>query len=100
MGNDETAGSPHAGRPGAPRINQRANSQPSVRAETGLSPLQWLLQMRIETARELLESTDLPVSAIAHRTGMGTVDSLRDHLVRRTGLTPSAYRSNFTHRTG
>ena len=70
------------------------------RAETGLSPLQWLLQVRIETARELLESTDLPVSAIAHRTGMGTVDSLRDHLVRRTGLTPSAYRSSFTHRTG
>jgi hypothetical protein len=25
------------------------------------------------------------------------VDSLRDHLVRSTGLTPSAYRAAFTH---
>jgi transcriptional regulator GlxA family with amidase domain len=67
------------------------------RAETGLSPLRWLLQLRIEAARELLETSDLPMAAIAHRTGMGSVDSLRDHMVRATGLTPSAYRASFTH---
>jgi transcriptional regulator GlxA family with amidase domain len=68
------------------------------RAETGLSPLQWLLQLRIDRARELLETTDMPLSVIAHHTGIGTVDSLRDHLIRKTGLTPSAYRAAFTHR--
>ncbi|MCV7101915.1 GlxA family transcriptional regulator [Mycobacterium palustre] len=67
------------------------------RAETGLSPLQWLLQLRIDRARELLETTDLPVAVVAHRSGLGSVDSLRDHFVRTTGLTPSAYRAAFTH---
>jgi transcriptional regulator GlxA family with amidase domain len=66
------------------------------RAETGLSPLQWLLQLRIDNARELLETTDLPVSVIAHRSGLGTVDSLRAHLFQKTGLTPTAYRAAFT----
>jgi transcriptional regulator GlxA family with amidase domain len=67
------------------------------RAETGMSPLQWLLQLRVDRARELLETTDLSVSVIAHRSGIGTIDSLRDHLVRRAGLTPRAYRATFTH---
>jgi transcriptional regulator GlxA family with amidase domain len=70
------------------------------RAETGLSPLQWLLQLRIDRARELLETTDLPMHIIAHHTGIGTVDSLRDHVIRKTGLTPSAYRATFTHSPG
>ena len=67
------------------------------RAETGLSPLQWLLQLRVDRARELLETTDLPLALIAHRCGIGTVDSLRDHMIQKTGLTPSAYRAAFTH---
>jgi transcriptional regulator GlxA family with amidase domain len=67
------------------------------RDETGLSPLQWLLQVRVDRARELLETTDLPVGIVAHRSGLGTVDSLRDHLAHKTGLTPSAYRAAFTH---
>ncbi|HEY0812566.1 MAG TPA: helix-turn-helix domain-containing protein [Pseudonocardia sp.] len=66
------------------------------RAETGLSPLQWLLHQRVERARELLEATDLPLVQIARRSGIGSVDSLRLHVVRRTGLSPSAYRASFT----
>ncbi|NBH08514.1 helix-turn-helix domain-containing protein, partial [Amycolatopsis sp. SID8362] len=66
------------------------------RAETGLSPLQWLLQQRIDRARELLESTDLPLGEVAARSGIGTVDSLRQHLAKKTGLTPTGYRASFT----
>ncbi|WP_059013070.1 GlxA family transcriptional regulator [Streptomyces specialis] len=65
------------------------------RAETGLSPLQWLLHRRLDRALELLETTDLPMEHIAHRSGIGTADSLRRHLTRRTGLTPRAYRAAF-----
>lgn len=65
-------------------------------AETGLSPLQWLLQQRIDLARELLETTDLPIDAVARRSGLGTADSLRAHLQRRVGLTPTAYRTAFS----
>jgi transcriptional regulator GlxA family with amidase domain len=65
-------------------------------AETGLSSLQWLLQQRIDRARELLETTDLQMDQVAHRAGLGTADSLRQHLVRQAGLTPTAYRAAYT----
>ncbi|MFI6484277.1 GlxA family transcriptional regulator [Nonomuraea sp. NPDC050663] len=68
-------------------------------AETGLSPLQWLLHQRVERARELLESTDLPMGQVAELSGLVTTDSLRRHLSRRTGLTPTAYRTTFTRAT-
>ncbi len=64
-------------------------------AESGVSPLQWLLHQRIERAKELLETTRLPMGQVAAACGLGTADSLRAHLVRRTGLTPSAYRAQF-----
>ncbi|MEV4315390.1 DJ-1/PfpI family protein [Actinocrispum sp. NPDC049592] len=64
-------------------------------AETGLSPLQWLLHRRIDRARELLETTTLPMDLVAHHSGMGSADSLRQHMIRRVGSTPSAYRTAF-----
>jgi AraC-like DNA-binding protein len=33
---------------------------------------------------------------VARASGLGTADSLRAHVVRRTGLTPSAYRTQFS----
>ncbi|WUH94136.1 DJ-1/PfpI family protein [Streptomyces sp. NBC_00433] len=68
-------------------------------AETGLSPLQWLLHQRLDRARELLETTTLPVDQVARASGLGTSDSLRQHLLRRVGLTPSDYRSSFSRLT-
>ncbi|MYW19697.1 helix-turn-helix domain-containing protein [Streptomyces sp. SID2955] len=70
-------------------------------AESGVSPLQWLLHQRIERAKELLETTRLSMDQVAAACGLGTADSMRAHLVRRTGLTPSAYRAQFSrHATG
>ncbi|MET9387660.1 helix-turn-helix domain-containing protein [Streptomyces sp. NPDC002928] len=64
-------------------------------AETGLSPLQWLLHRRIDRARELLESTELLMDQVAEKSGLGSADSLRKHMVGRVGLTPTAYRASF-----
>jgi transcriptional regulator GlxA family with amidase domain len=66
--------------------------------ETGLSPLQWLVQQRIERAKEVLESTSLSIDEVARLCGLGTADSLRAHLLRQVGLTPTAYRTTFTRR--
>ncbi|GAB3836516.1 GlxA family transcriptional regulator [Dactylosporangium cerinum] len=66
------------------------------REETGLSPLQWLLHQRVDRACELLEATDLPIEQVARRSGLGTAESLRQHLMRRNGVTPTAYRTAFT----
>jgi transcriptional regulator GlxA family with amidase domain len=65
------------------------------RAETGTTPLQWLLGQRVLEARRLLERTDLPVEVVAGRCGFGTAASLREHFARATATTPTAYRRSF-----
>lgn len=65
------------------------------RAETGTTPLQWLLSRRVLEARRLLEETELPVETVAWRVGFGNAASLRDHFRRATATTPSAYRRSF-----
>ncbi|WP_436777012.1 GlxA family transcriptional regulator [Yinghuangia sp. YIM S09857] len=64
-------------------------------AETGLSPAKWLLHQRLDRARQILETTDLPIDQVAEQSGLGTADSLRQHMVRRVGLTPTAYRAAY-----
>jgi transcriptional regulator GlxA family with amidase domain len=64
-------------------------------AETGLSPLQWLLHRRIDRAKELLETTELSMNQVAQNSGLGSADSLRKHMAGRVGLTPTAYRASF-----
>ncbi|MFJ3906431.1 GlxA family transcriptional regulator [Streptomyces sp. NPDC090025] len=63
------------------------------RAEVGTSPLQWLLQRRIDHARHLLETTELTVAAIATACGFGDPVALRKHFHTHLGLAPLAYRA-------
>ncbi|WP_235030597.1 GlxA family transcriptional regulator [Nonomuraea solani] len=63
--------------------------------EVGMSPGQWLIQQRVARARELLESSDLPVEQIAGRVGFATAASLRQHLHVAIGVSPQAYRRTF-----
>jgi transcriptional regulator GlxA family with amidase domain len=62
---------------------------------TGTTPLRWLSHLRVRAARELLESSDLPVDVIAQRCGLGSAANLRLHLRRALGVTPTAYRLTF-----
>ncbi|MGW5436639.1 GlxA family transcriptional regulator [Nocardia asteroides] len=64
--------------------------------ETGLSPQKWLLHQRLHRARELLESTTLPIEQVARHSGIGSAESLRRHMIRQLGVPPSTYRANFT----
>ncbi|GAB4585176.1 GlxA family transcriptional regulator [Nocardia sp. IFM 10818] len=65
------------------------------RDEVGMSPGRWLIQQRVFRARELLESTELPVDRIAAEVGFATGTSLRQHLHESIGVTPLAYRRTF-----
>jgi len=65
------------------------------REETGLSPGRWLLTQRIEHARRLLESTNLPIDRVAAQSGLGTAASLRQHLHSAVGVAPAVYRRTF-----
>ncbi|MEV5976978.1 helix-turn-helix domain-containing protein [Streptomyces sp. NPDC052114] len=64
--------------------------------EVGMPPGRWLTAQRIELARGLLESSDLPVDLVAHRAGFGTGNSLRQHMRAVLGVSPAAYRRTFT----
>ena len=65
------------------------------RAETGTTPLQWLVQQRVLLARRLLETTELSVAQVAARAGFGSALSLRQHFQRETLVAPRAYRRTF-----
>lgn len=65
------------------------------RAETGMSPGRWLTQQRVERARHLLESTELPVDQVARHSGFGTGAALRQQLAASIGVSPTAYRQTF-----
>ena len=69
-------------------------------AETGRPPVRWLHEQRVAAARELLETTDLPVEEVARRCGFGTAVSLRAHFHRVTRCTPSAYRRSWLSASG
>jgi transcriptional regulator GlxA family with amidase domain len=66
------------------------------RAETGTTPLKWLHEQRLAEALRLLEQSDLGVDTVAARAGFGTAASLRLHLRRAAGTTPTAHRRAFT----
>jgi transcriptional regulator GlxA family with amidase domain len=79
---------------GHARMSVRTFSR-RFRAETGLSPGKWLLRQRLEHARGLLETTDLPVEKVAAQSGLGTAASLRQHLRTGLGVSPLGYRKAF-----
>lgn len=65
------------------------------RDATGRSPAEWLIDARVERARELLETTDLTIDEIAERCGFGGSATLRHHFRRKLSLSPLAYRARF-----
>ncbi|MFI5611013.1 GlxA family transcriptional regulator [Amycolatopsis sp. NPDC051903] len=64
-------------------------------AETGTTPLRWLLDQRIARAQQLLERSALPVAEIASCCGFGSAVSFRQHFTRQVGVAPSRYRADF-----
>jgi transcriptional regulator GlxA family with amidase domain len=66
------------------------------RETTGTTPHRWLLDQRLRHAEHLLETTALPVDAVAARAGLGSGDTLRHHFAVRRGVSPRTYRRTFT----
>ena len=68
------------------------------REETGTTPGAWLVDQRLQHARHLLESTDLPIDDVAARSGLGTGANLCTHLRTAVGVSPASYRRTFRGR--
>jgi transcriptional regulator GlxA family with amidase domain len=65
------------------------------RAEVGCPPAVYVESARVEVARRMLETTALPVDAIARAAGFGTPETLRRVFARRVGASPTEYRDRF-----
>jgi AraC family transcriptional regulator, transcriptional activator FtrA len=69
-------------------------------ASTGITPYQWLVRERLRLAQRLLETSDLPVDAVAARSGFGSADNFRKHFARVLRTSPQAYRRSFARQRG
>ncbi|MBI2529479.1 MAG: GlxA family transcriptional regulator [Candidatus Rokubacteria bacterium] len=63
--------------------------------EFGTSPGHYLLLVRVEAARRLLEQTDRSLEQVANASGFRSVDVMRRALLRALGTTPRRYRRHF-----
>ncbi|RDL51473.1 HTH-type transcriptional regulator CdhR [Ensifer sp. M14] len=63
--------------------------------EVGRTPLQFVLELRLDHAKRLLETTAWSLERIAARSGLGSVDTLHRLFRRHLGVTPSAFRDRF-----
>ncbi|MDF0529773.1 helix-turn-helix domain-containing protein [Tsukamurella sp. 8F] len=68
--------------------------------ETGVTPAAWLMTLRLDQARELLESTDVPIERLGELTGLGSPATARAAFRRSYGVSPEQYRRTFGTRSG
>ncbi len=62
------------------------------RKATGQSPADYIQSLRIEEAKQLLETTDMPVESIATEVGYSEPSSFRSAFRKRVGVSASVYR--------
>lgn len=64
-------------------------------AQTGMTPLQWILLARVRCAQTLLETSDLSVEKIAANVGFGSTTAFRERFSKVAGTNPQSYRRSF-----
>ena len=60
--------------------------------ETGTSPLQYYLSVKLSRAKNLLKSSDIPIEEIAHTLGFKTNWYFAHFFAKSTGVSPRDYR--------
>jgi len=66
------------------------------REEVGVTPAQYVEEVRVEVARRLLETTDRSVEVVARDAGFGTVETMQRAFRRTVHTTPREYRRHFS----
>jgi transcriptional regulator GlxA family with amidase domain len=64
-------------------------------AETNETPRDFVERVRVDAARQMIETDGLPLQTVARRCGLETAATLRRAFVRRLGITPQRYRDRF-----
>jgi AraC family transcriptional regulator len=61
---------------------------------TALTPHRYVIERRIERARQLLEQCELSIATIAVDTGFASQSHLTEFFRRSVGVTPAVYRAD------
>lgn len=64
---------------------------------TGLTPLEYIQRLKIESAKKALESTTHPISSVMYDVGYNDSKTFREVFKKITGLTPQAYQAKYNH---
>jgi transcriptional regulator GlxA family with amidase domain len=64
---------------------------------TGLSPMEYVHTLRLEEAKQILETGELPIEAVANEVGYEDTSFFGRLFKRKVGLTPAQYRKRFGH---
>ena len=73
----------------------KSNLIRSFRKECGVTPYEYLLQLKMDSARSLLRDSELPVYEIAECLAVSDEHYFSAMFKKRTGLTPGAYRKKY-----
>jgi transcriptional regulator GlxA family with amidase domain len=65
------------------------------RAATGYTPLDYVQLVRIEEAKQMLETTDMPIDTVSMEVGYEDSAFFLRLFRRHAGITPSKYRQRF-----
>lgn len=65
------------------------------RQATGMAPIDYVQTLRLEEAKQILESSDIAIDEVAAEIGYEDTSFFRRIFRRRVGLTPSEYRKRF-----
>lgn len=63
---------------------------------TGMSPMEYVHTLRLEESKHVLETTQLPIEAVATEVGYQDASFFGRLFRRKVGLTPAQYRKRFT----
>ena len=75
-------------------LKERSFNRRFVQA-TGLSPLDYVHALRLEEAKQLLETTTMSIEAVANETGYEDASFFSRLFRRKVGVTPAQYRRRF-----
>lgn len=75
----------------------RRNFDRKFRASMGLSANVWLIQQKLNAAKQLLEQQGCSIEQVAESAGFENAITMRHHFRRNLGISPSQYRGQLLH---
>ncbi|BBI31536.1 AraC family transcriptional regulator [Cohnella abietis] len=60
--------------------------------ETGFTPIDYLLELRMEAAKTYLSTTEMPIQKVAEETGYPNIHHFSGEFKRKTGMSPTNWR--------